>query len=323
MDRSPDAPTNSSCGISTGAGSQPAIGSSRSSTAAGPLGVLVCADGRLPTIARTLVDRGARVLVMPTAWVTSGRNPDGLENVQADLLARVRAYENRVPFVAANKCGSELGMVAYCGKSQIVDERGEPIAVAGEREQTAIFGTLAPPSEKPFRTTPATPPPAARFEGVARIAVSCDALPADVAHRLELLDDACALAPGEVVTCATAPAVAAVSDDEIADPAGLIAYRRAGYSLLAWTTHRSDPWVERLARARALELRLYLAVFDRSLGRAFAVDPDGAVIAGTFDGYRLASFTLDSRKTADTTVAPGSDVVEGLDRVAAIVGRAG
>jgi predicted amidohydrolase len=291
-------------------------------TAAGPLGVLVCADGRLPTIARTLVDRGARVLVMPTAWVTSGRNPDALENVQADLLARVRAFENRVPFVAANKCGSELGMVAYCGKSQIVDELGEPIAVAGEREAAAIFGEIAPPSGKACRAELASPQPAARLERTARIAVSCDPLPADIARRLELLDDACALAPGEVATSGAAPAVAFVSDDEMSDPAGLIPYRRAGYSLLAWATRRGDPWVERLARARALELRLYLAVFDRALGRAFAVDPDGTVVAGTFGGYRLASFPLDPRKTADTTVAPGSDVVEGLDRVAAIVDRA-
>ncbi|MGB6413823.1 MAG: carbon-nitrogen hydrolase family protein, partial [Candidatus Cybelea sp.] len=80
-------------------------------TRVGSLGVLVCADGRLPTISRALVDDGADLLVMPTAWVTSGRDPSALENVQADLLARVRAYENRVPFVAANKCGSELGMV--------------------------------------------------------------------------------------------------------------------------------------------------------------------------------------------------------------------
>ena len=77
-------------------------------TAVGRLGVLICADGRIPTIARALVDRGAEMLVMPTAWVTTGRNPLALENVQADLLGRVRARENGVPFVAANKCGAEL-----------------------------------------------------------------------------------------------------------------------------------------------------------------------------------------------------------------------
>lgn len=82
-------------------------------TSLGKLGVLVCADGRIPTIAATLVDRGAAVLVMPTAWVSSGRDPEQLENAQADLLARVRARENHVPFVAANKAGVEAGCVLY------------------------------------------------------------------------------------------------------------------------------------------------------------------------------------------------------------------
>ncbi|MHB8147141.1 MAG: carbon-nitrogen hydrolase family protein, partial [Vulcanimicrobiaceae bacterium] len=104
------------------------------STSLGKLGVLVCADGRIPGIARALVDRGAELLVMPTAWVTSGRDPEHLENAQADLLVRVRAFENGVPFIAANKCGVELAMVAYCGKSQIVAANGELLAIAGERD---------------------------------------------------------------------------------------------------------------------------------------------------------------------------------------------
>jgi hypothetical protein len=99
----------------------------------------------------------------------------------------------------------------------------------------------------------------------------------------------------------------------------LVAYRRAGYALICWTTQLGAPWSERLARARALELRLYVVVFDRSMRRAFAVDPDGAVVAGTFDGYRLASFAFDPRKTAETLVAPGSDLSEGLERVAGII----
>ena len=70
-------------------------------TSIGRLGVLICADGRMPGIGRELVDGGAELLVMPTAWVTSGRNPHELENLQADLLAQVRAFENGVPFIAA------------------------------------------------------------------------------------------------------------------------------------------------------------------------------------------------------------------------------
>ncbi|MGB8907247.1 MAG: carbon-nitrogen hydrolase family protein, partial [Candidatus Cybelea sp.] len=292
-------------------------------TAIGVLGVLVCADGRLPTIARALVDRGASALVMPTAWVTSGRNPAALENVQADLLARVRAYENGVPFIAANKCGTELGMVAYCGKSQIVDSRGEIVALAGEREPQTLVASIALRSALPRRTALGEVK-ARRSElgRTLRLAISFDPLPDDIDERIELLEVVCALSPDDGERLATLDRilpVASVGDELVLDPAGLVSFSRAGYSLVCWTTEIGAPWTERIARARALELRLYVVVFDRSRRRAFAVDPDGAIVAGTFDQYRLASFSLDPRKTAETTVAPGSDVREGLERIARIL----
>jgi predicted amidohydrolase len=295
-------------------------------TAIGRLGVLICADGRIPTIARALVDDGAAALVMPTAWVTSGRDPRALENVQADLLARVRAYENRVPFVAANKCGSELGMVAYCGKSQIVDSSGEVVAIAGEREPETLQARVTLSPERPRRATLARElAPAARAERSVRIAISFDPLPFDIDERLEILDDAYAVSPYDDPRAAAldrALPAASVGDDTVVDPGGLIAYRRAGYSLIRWSTDLGAPWSERIARARALELRIYVVVFDRALRRAFAVDPDGAVVAGTFDGFHLASFSFDPRKAAETVVAPGSDVSEGIERIARIVDAA-
>jgi predicted amidohydrolase len=296
-------------------------------TAAGKLGVLVCADGRLPTIARALVDRGAEMLVMPTAWVTTGRNPQALENVQADLLGRVRAYENNVPFVAANKCGSELGMVAYCGKSQIVGDDGEIVAIAGEKQFEILTGAVSIGEAKPKRTAVSeVAPRAATADLPLRVAISPAPLPRDVDRRLELLDDAFAIAPDDSDRLAAIDHVlptVTVRDDTILDPGGLVGYRRAGYRLAVWTTPQASPWTERIARARALELRIYVVVFDLANDRAYAVDPDGAVVAGTFDGYRLASFTLDPRKTIETTVAPGTDVVEGLERVAAIARHEG
>lgn len=291
------------------------------STTLGSLGVLVCADGRLPTIARTLVDRGATALIMPTAWVTSGRDPDALENVQADLLGRVRAYENGVPFVAANKCGSELGMVAYCGKSQIVDAGGEVVAIAGEREPQMLRAAITLASKTPQRAVRPDPPPAHRIDAPVRLAISCDPLPADVDKRLELLDDAWALSPHErdrAGALADVLPVAWVDDASVRDPSALPAYRRAGYSLLCWSTDVEPSWSERLARARALELRVYVVVFESRRHRAYAVDPDGAIVAGTFGDFRLASFIFDARRTADTVVAPGTDVAEGLQYVADI-----
>ncbi|HMF27292.1 MAG TPA: carbon-nitrogen hydrolase family protein [Candidatus Cybelea sp.] len=294
-------------------------------TAIGALGVLICADGRLPTIARELVDRGAQALIMPTAWVTSGRDPDALENVQADLLARVRAYENGVPFVAANKCGAELGMVAYCGKSQVIDARGEVIAIASQRDPQTLRASVAAGAPRPHRAAAASPSPRDAVMRSVRLAVSFEPLPGNIDQRLRMLDDEYALAPDDGARLAAldldVPTVAA-SDELVLDPAGLVGYRRAGYALVVWTTGIGPPWCERLARARALELRCYVVVFDESARRAFAVDPDGAVVAGTFDGFRLASFGFDGRKTSETSVAPATDVREGLERTARIVEHA-
>jgi predicted amidohydrolase len=295
-------------------------------TKAGKLGVLICADGRIPTIARALVDRGAEILVMPTAWVTTGRNPQALENVQADLLARVRARENGVPFIAANKCGTELNMVAYCGKSQIVGADGELLAIASQDRQQTLETTVTTGTGQAYRTsTLAFPAPRSGLSlAPLRIAISVDPLPNDVDRRLDVLGDAYALAPlddARLAALAHALPTASVTDEEVLDPAGLVGYRRAGYGLIVWATDAQSPWIEPIARARALELRMYLVVFDRAARRAFAIDPDGLVIAGTFDGYRLASFSLDPRRTIETAVAPGTDVADGLERVAAIVAR--
>jgi predicted amidohydrolase len=292
-------------------------------TKVGLLGVLICADGRLPTISRALVDRGAEVLVMPTAWVTSGRDPQVLENVQADLLARVRAYENHVPFVAANKCGSELDMVAYCGKSQIVDAGGEVLALANEREPEILRAVITLGAERPSRVGTVHPLLRQNYPAAPlRLAISYESLPADIDERLELLDDAFAISTSDSGRLALLDRVIPsmpVDDRTVLDPGGLVPYRRAGYGLFCWASDVGPPWLERIARARAVELRVYLVVFDRPAQRAFAVDPDGAIVAGTFAQYRLASFTFDPRKTDEMLVAPGTDVAEGLARVEAIV----
>jgi predicted amidohydrolase len=295
------------------------------STAVGTLGLLVCADGRLPTIARALVDRGARLLVMPTAWVTSGRNPQLLENVQADLLAQVRAFENNVPFVAANKCGSERGMVAYCGKSQIVDANGDTLAVANQFDAETLHATLSIGTPRPHRATIAAAAPVERAASrPLRIAISYEPLPDDIDERLDVLDDDFAISPGDDARMAALRehAGAAQIDDAIAsDPGGCVPYRTAGYSLLVWSSELGPPWLERIARARALELRLYVVAFDRRQRRAFAADPDGTIVAGTFGDFRIASFLFDPRKTVETLVAPGTDVQAGLERIAAILQR--
>lgn len=294
-------------------------------TSVGKLGVLICADGRMPGIARTLVDRGAELLVMPTAWVTSGRSASALENLQADLLARVRAFENGVPFIAANKCGIERQMVAYCGKSQIVDAGGDIIALASQTEEELLRADVELRTPKPYRTD--VPRPSVRASQPARplrIAIDGRKLPADIGERLRVLENDLALAAEESDDFAALdraiPAIRLDATDAF-DPGVLVAYRLAGYRAAVLDAPASHPWLERIARARAAELRMYVVVFDRGEQRAYAVDPDGVVIAGTFGDFTIASFALDPARTIQTLVAPGTDVAEGIALVQSLAAR--
>jgi predicted amidohydrolase len=295
-------------------------------TSVGALGVLVCADGRIPEIASTLVDRGAELLAMPTAWVTSGRDPQHLENLQADLLARVRAFENGTPFVAANKAGIEMGMVAYCGKSQIVGADGDVIVLASQHDEEVIAADIRLTAPAPHRDTPPVPMPRAETgERTQRIAIAIDSLPDDIHDRLRILDADLALsARGNDDFAVLDRIVPSVRLDARGafDPRTLTAYRRAGYRVAALDSAESHPWIERIARTRAAELRMYVVVFDRAAHRAYAADPDGTVIAGTFGDFGMASFVLDPRRTHQTLVVPGTDVAEGIERVHALAEHA-
>jgi predicted amidohydrolase len=289
-------------------------------TPAGRLGVFICADGRIPTIASALVERGAEILVVPTAWVTSGRDPQALENLQADLMIPVRARENGVPLVAANKAGVEARSVAYCGKSQIVAADGSVVALASQDEDTILYGSVA--------IGPPLAPRAARPPAVTRLAG--DALPAvlRVAIAMRAEPELCAIAGTADADLVLDPSarpgsadVALVDDGAMLDPRALVEPRLAGVRLFLWHACRVEhgrldaAWVVRFARTRAAELRAYVVVFDAARKRAFAVDPDGAVACGTFGGFDLAAFAFERARTDVWRVAPATDVRDALVRV--------
>jgi len=286
-------------------------------TPVGMLGVFICADGRIPTIASTLVARGAEALIVPTAWVSSGRDPLVLENVQADLMIPVRARENGVPIVAANKVGVEARSVVYCGKSQIVAADGTVIALASQDAPATLHATIAlgPP---PVRASE-PPPSVQRLAGAelpesARIAVS--------AHTDAALHALAAVADADLIVDphARPPSsdVALVDDEAMLDPRALVGPRLDGVRLFVWHASIDAAWTVRFARTRAAELRCYIAVLDTPRRRAFAVDPDGAVVCGTFGEFELAAFSFERRRTEAWGVAPETDVREALVRTAAL-----
>jgi predicted amidohydrolase len=294
-------------------------------TPAGRLGVFICADGRIPTIAAALVAKGAEVLVVPTAWVSSGRDPRALENLQADLMIPVRARENGVPLVAANKVGVEARSVAYCGKSQIVAADGSIVAVGSQDEETIVYGRIAigPPilrraqdllaAEPPHVQRAAGPP----LPALQRVAVATHA---DAAlHALAAVADADLVLDPHAQPASSE--VAFVDDEAVLDPRALVAPRLDGVRLFVWRSSIEAPWVVPFARTRAAELRAYVVVFDTPQRRAFAVDPDGAVVCGTFGSFELAAFTFDRARTDAWRVAPATDVREALVQVANLSSR--
>jgi predicted amidohydrolase len=289
-------------------------------TPVGRLGVFICADGRIPTIPSTLVARGAQILVMPTAWVTSGRDPRALENLQADVMIRVRARENGLPLVVANKVGVEARSVAYCGKSQIIAADGAVAAIAPQDTETTLHATVA--IGAPIVALAPAPPAVERrtgepLAGALRIAIAPYA--DEQLRALAATADA-----GVVIDPHTVPAssdVAVVDDEAVLDPRALVAPRLHGVRLFVWRTATSSahaidaPWVVPFARTRAAELRAYVVVFDSPRKRAFAVDPDGVDVCGTFGDFELAAFAFERARTDAWRVAPATDVRDGLMRV--------
>jgi predicted amidohydrolase len=90
------------------------------------VGVMTCYDLRFPELARLLVDRGAEVLVVPSAWVAGDRKADHWRT-----LARARAIENTVFVAAAGQPGPR-----YTGRSLVVDPLGDVLAEAGDGPET-------------------------------------------------------------------------------------------------------------------------------------------------------------------------------------------
>ena len=62
----------------------------------GRIGMLVCADGRLPEIARSLMLNGAQIILDLTAWVSGGRELKDLSTSQVEFLMPARGGERRL-----------------------------------------------------------------------------------------------------------------------------------------------------------------------------------------------------------------------------------
>ncbi len=107
-------------------------------------GILICADGRLPEIARSLALNGAEIILDLTAWVASGRDTATLSNIQCEYMMPVRAFENGVWVAAADKWGTEDGSIVYAGRSCVIDPLGVIRASAPSDSETVLVYEIEP-----------------------------------------------------------------------------------------------------------------------------------------------------------------------------------
>ncbi len=99
----------------------------------GRIGINICFDCSFPESGRVLKLKGAQLLAIPTNW------PIGSDSWQH--TTKVRATENHLHVVAANRVGEERGF-RFAGHSQIVDFSGEVVAEAGDHEETTLYGDV-------------------------------------------------------------------------------------------------------------------------------------------------------------------------------------
>jgi predicted amidohydrolase len=106
----------------------------RSSSAGrrGGVGLSICYDLRFPELYRAQAVRGARWLVVPSAFArATGKD-------HWEVLLRARAIENQCFVLAPAQCGVHSSNRASHGRSLIVDPWGIVLAQLGDRPGVAI-----------------------------------------------------------------------------------------------------------------------------------------------------------------------------------------
>lgn len=102
----------------------------------GKIGMMVCADGRIPELAGLLREQGARLILDPVNLSASATCSELLSNAQYEYILPARARENGLFIAACGKAGVEAGCVTNLGRSIVLSPQGEILAEASpDREE--------------------------------------------------------------------------------------------------------------------------------------------------------------------------------------------
>lgn len=299
----------------------------------GRLGMMICADGRMPEIARTMALQGAWLVLDPTAWVSNGASYEEMHNPQVDYMLGVRARENGIWIAAADKCGSEHEAVHYVGRSMIVAPDGFIVASAGAQKPSIVVADAHRGRDRPFVAALSTAELRAlrslktrstrtRVRGrTFRLGVLQGPLRSDRPAALAALR---AQGAEAIVDTAATPRMLLaslralrglradlVSRKRMFAPEPARAAALAGADVILWIDPPRDSPLLDVAKARALENRVYVLVCSRSSAAdgACLIDPGGNVCAQALSGTPSGFVAVVDAATArDKVVVPGSDV---------------
>ena len=98
------------------------------------LGLAICFEHAFPEIFTELALLGANLIAIPSAV------PDGFDYL-LELRTRARAQDNQLFVVASNLVGFD-GQTRWCGRSAIIDPRGEALAVADAEGEAVLIAEL-------------------------------------------------------------------------------------------------------------------------------------------------------------------------------------
>ncbi|TWT43933.1 (R)-stereoselective amidase [Phycisphaerae bacterium RAS1] len=269
-------------------------------TPLGRVGIMICADARLPEIPATLAARGAQLIVQPTAWVNGGA-PGQLWNPQADFLIRARAEEFGVPIASASKWSQEGG-TTFVGSSLVCSAAGDILTQLGTSETAIGIAEIEPASRASEIRRPTLP---------LERRVLLNGPPLDTAEVSELRREWARGAEAAAARTPGVPPAAASSNVQrlAAAEAGRFAPCRAATLLGVRCFDVIGAGVsEPLIRARAAENRVFITWYRGEdvricdvRGRRLPPQP------GAADG--IECFRFDDREALDKRVADRTDII--------------
>ena len=310
----------------------------------GRMGVMICADGRIPEIARMLRLQGAQMILDTVNLVASAAAPAQLSNQQYQFILPIRAWENGVPIAVCDKAGLESGAVCCLGRSFIASAEGEIVAQCSPDKEEILVWDVEPAEPLPLQgrrpelygalcnghtprpQLPRDPADAELFaalgEGDAAVA-DWGQGPERGAHVLRHTGEADRLMPthlpggdSPIRTVELWPGcrAAAVFDGEMAVPELARVAMLEGADLVLWFDAQGGTPDFALAQTRAAENKMFVLRSGPAgeKGRSYAVSPDGAQLFTTFfTAEQIGAGMVNLALSKCKTVVPGTHILDG------------